>query len=142
LNRGQNLKYAPYAFTECGAVMLASVLKSRIAIEASIQVVRAFVQLRTLAALHDELAEKLEALEARYDEQFRAVFEAIRAVDTPGEHAERADRFLAPRERRTPRWRRGCQWRSEASARQAHRHVRPEWQTPRCDESGACGRRE
>jgi hypothetical protein len=53
--------------------MLASVLKSAVAVDASIQVVRAFVRLRALAAAHQELAEKLDALEAKYDEQFRAV---------------------------------------------------------------------
>src|SRR5947209_3552584 len=48
LKRGRNLKYAPYAFTEHGAVMLAAVLNSPVAIDASIQVVRAFVRLRAL----------------------------------------------------------------------------------------------
>lgn len=63
LKRGQNIKYAPYSFTEHGAVMLASVLNSPVAIEASIQVVRAFVRLRTILAVHQEFAQKLEALE-------------------------------------------------------------------------------
>jgi hypothetical protein len=73
----------PYAFTEHGAVMLASVLKSAVAVDASIQVVRAFVRLRALAAAHEELAEKLDALKAKYEEQFRVVFEAIRELMTP-----------------------------------------------------------
>lgn len=83
LNRGQNLKYAPYAFTEHGAVMLAAVLNSPVAIAASIQVVRAFVQLRAMVAVHDELGQKLEALERRFDHQFRVVFEAIRQLMQP-----------------------------------------------------------
>ena len=52
-------RYRPYAFTEHGAVMLASVLNSKIAVEASIQVVRAFVRLRQVSATHKELAAKL-----------------------------------------------------------------------------------
>ncbi|MGE3511199.1 MAG: ORF6N domain-containing protein [Vicinamibacterales bacterium] len=68
LKRGANVKYAPYAFTEHGAVMLASVLDSPVAITASIQVVRAFVHLRALVAAHDELATKLDALEQKFDQ--------------------------------------------------------------------------
>ncbi len=70
-------RFLPYAFTEHGAVMLASVLNSPIAIEASIRVVKAFVRLRTILAIHQELAQKLETLERKYeehDEQFKTVF--------------------------------------------------------------------
>lgn len=73
----------PYAFTEHGALMLASVLNSRRAIEASIFVVRAFVRLRQLLAGHAELARKLDALEKKYDAQFRVVFDAIRQLMEP-----------------------------------------------------------
>ena len=83
LKRGQNLKYAPYAFTEHGAVMLAAVLNSPVAVEASIQVVRAFVHLRAMVAVHAELAQKLDALEHKFDHQFSVVFEAIRQLMTP-----------------------------------------------------------
>jgi hypothetical protein len=83
LKRGQNVKYAPFAFTEHGAVMLASVLKSPVAIEASIHVVRAFVRMRTLLAAHQELVDKLDALEQRYDSQFKVVFDAIRQLMAP-----------------------------------------------------------
>ena len=83
LKRGRNVKYAPFAFTEHGAVMLASVLNSPAAIEASLHVVRAFVRLRELLAGHKELAEKLDALEKKYDHQFKAVFEAIRQLMNP-----------------------------------------------------------
>ena len=61
LKKGQNIKYAPLVFTEHGAVMLASVLNSKIAVEASIKVVRAFVRLRSVLAAHKELAKKLDA---------------------------------------------------------------------------------
>lgn len=73
----------PNAFTEHGAVMLASVLNSPIAVEASVQVVRAFVQLRSMLAAHAELARKLGELERKYDAQFRVVFDAIRELMQP-----------------------------------------------------------
>jgi phage regulator Rha-like protein len=79
-------RYRPYAFTEHGAVMLASVLNSKIAVEASIQVVRAFVRLRQMLATHKELAAKLAELESRldaHDENITAVFEAIRQLMKP-----------------------------------------------------------
>ncbi|HOP08411.1 MAG TPA: ORF6N domain-containing protein [candidate division Zixibacteria bacterium] len=75
----------PYAFTEHGAVMLASVLNSDIAVNASIQVVRAFVRLRRLLESHEALARKLDNLEKKYDSQFQTVFEAIRQLMIPPE---------------------------------------------------------
>ncbi len=79
----------PYAFTEHGALMLASVLNSQRAIEASIFVVRAFVRLRQLLAGHADLARKLDALEKKYDAQFRVVFDAIRQLMEPPPEAKR-----------------------------------------------------
>jgi len=76
-------RFPPYAFTEHGTVMLANVLKSHTAIHASIQVVRAFVRLREILATHKDLAEKLEALEKKYDRQFKIVFDAIRQLMKP-----------------------------------------------------------
>ena len=73
----------PYAFTEHGAVMVASVLNSPIAIETSIQVVRAFVRLREMLASHKELSRRLDELEQKYDKQFAVVFDAIRQLMTP-----------------------------------------------------------
>ncbi|WP_422350819.1 ORF6N domain-containing protein [Flagellimonas sp.] len=72
----------PYAFTEHGTVMLASVLKSKIAIEASIQIVKAFVKFREILASQAELAKKIDELENKYDDQFKQVFEAIRQLMT------------------------------------------------------------
>ena len=69
-------RYFPYVFIEHGAVMLASVLKSQIAVDASIQVVRAFVQIRTILLLHSHLAERIEELEQtvdKHDEKFKVV---------------------------------------------------------------------
>jgi hypothetical protein len=84
----KKLKYSPnlpYAFTEHGAIMLASVLNSSTAIQTSIQIVRAFVRLRQILTSNRELAQKLAALEKKYDEQFKVVFDAIRQLMTPPE---------------------------------------------------------
>jgi hypothetical protein len=93
LERGGHLKYRPYAFTEHGALMLASILKSPIAVAASIQVVRAFVRLRQMVLSHDVFRARLAAIERRledHDEKFAAVFEAIRALmDADEEQAKR-----------------------------------------------------
>src|SRR5256714_11063643 len=78
--RGQHRKYLPYAFTEHGAIMAASVLNSHRAIEASVYVVRAFVRLRELIASNKELAKRLDELEKKYDSQFKVVFDAIREL--------------------------------------------------------------
>ncbi len=61
--RGQHRKYRPYAFTEHGVIMAAMVLSSPRAVEVSVYVVRAFVQLREFAHSHRDLAQRLEALE-------------------------------------------------------------------------------
>jgi hypothetical protein len=79
----------PYAFTEHGAIMLASVLNSPAAVQASIQVVRAFVKLRQMLASNAELARKLNTLEKKYDSQFKIVFDAIRQLMTPPEKPKR-----------------------------------------------------
>jgi hypothetical protein len=87
--RGRHRKYAPYAFTEHGAVMLASILNSSVAVKASILVVRAFVNLRIALGAHRELARKITELENKYDHQFRVVFEVIRQLDGPGRRSPR-----------------------------------------------------
>lgn len=80
----------PYAFTEHGTVMLASVLNSPKAVHASIQVVKAFVRLRELALASKDMAKKLDALEEKYDKQFAMVFDAVRRLMTgPQKSGER-----------------------------------------------------
>ncbi len=94
LKRGQHIKYLPYAFTEHGAIMAAMVLNSPQAVRMSVFVVRAFVRLRALLFSHEALARKLEELEARYDAQFKAVFDAIRELmEPPVEEAKRITGF-------------------------------------------------
>ena len=79
------LRYSPMAFTEQGVAMLSSVLKSERAIEVNIAIMRAFVRLRQILASHEDLARKLEEIETKYDEQFKVVFDAIRALMAPPE---------------------------------------------------------
>lgn len=88
MKRGQNLKYLPYAFTEHGAIMAATVLNSETAVEMSVAIVRAFVQLRELLATHRELAAKLVQLERKlegHDVAIANLFEAIRQLLGAGE---------------------------------------------------------
>jgi len=78
-------RYPPYAFTEQGVAMLSTVLNSERAIEVNIHIMRAFVKLREMIASNKELARKLDALEKKYDAQFKVVFDAIRQLMTPPE---------------------------------------------------------
>jgi hypothetical protein len=77
---------APYAFTELGVAMLSSVLKSERAVLVNIEIMRAFARLRRLLGSHADLARKLEALEKKYDAQFKVVFDAIRQLMEPPEN--------------------------------------------------------
>jgi hypothetical protein len=79
----------PYAFTEQGVAMLSSVLRSRRAVLVNIEIMRAFVKLRQILAGHADLARKLDALEKKYDSQFRVVFDAIRQLMIPPEKTKR-----------------------------------------------------
>jgi hypothetical protein len=81
--RGAHRKYRPYAFTEQGVAMLSSVLRSPRAVQVNIEIMRAFVRLRQMLASHADLARKLDALEKKYDVQFKVVFDAIRELMTP-----------------------------------------------------------
>jgi hypothetical protein len=71
LPHGKHRKYPPLAFTEQGAVLV------------NVEIMRAFVRLRQMLASHADLARKVEALEKRYDGQFKVVFEAIRELMAP-----------------------------------------------------------
>jgi hypothetical protein len=79
-------KALPFAFTEHGAIMAAAVLNSSRAVDVSIFVVRAFVQLREVIAGHGELARKIDELErtlSDHDEQILALVEAIKQLMDP-----------------------------------------------------------
>jgi hypothetical protein len=73
-------RHRPYAFTEQGVAMLSSVLHSPRAVAVNIEIMRAFVRLRRWLLENRELAERLDALERRYDGQFKVVFDAIREL--------------------------------------------------------------
>nr|WP_255428245.1 ORF6N domain-containing protein [Ramlibacter cellulosilyticus] len=107
-------RYRPRAFTEHGAIMAASVLNSPRAIEVSMYVVRAFVRLRELAANHQELAKRLDALEEKTEAlalqhdtfsrntrvQLKQVFDALREMMTPPEPTKRPIGFVPPEEKK------------------------------------------
>ncbi len=79
-------RFLPYAFTEHGAIMLASVLNTSQAIDASVYVVRAFVRMREVLLAHKAVAQKLEALErktAGHDDDIKALVRAIRQLMVP-----------------------------------------------------------
>ncbi len=78
--RGQHRKYLPYVFTEHGAIMAATILNSPRAIEMSVYVVRAFVQLREMLASNKELARRFAQLETRLDKKLSTHDEAIAAI--------------------------------------------------------------
>jgi hypothetical protein len=92
-------RYPPYAFTEQGVAMLSSVLRSPRAIRVNIEIMRAFVRLRQMIASHAELARKLEALEKKYDAQFKVVFDAIRRLMAPPTEKKRPIGFHTKREK-------------------------------------------
>jgi hypothetical protein len=94
--RGKYAKYRPYAFTEQGVAMLASVLRSPRAVAVNIEIVRAFVRLRQLLSTNADLARKLAALERRYDAQFKEVFDAIRQLMTPADPPKKRRIGFAP----------------------------------------------
>ena len=84
----------PYAFTEQGVAMLSGELKSPRADAVNIEIMRAFVQLRGMLASNAALSRKLAALERRFDEQFKIVFDAIRQMMAPPEPKKRRIGFI------------------------------------------------
>ena len=89
LKRGQHSKYLPFVFTEQGVAMLSSVLKSNRAIQVNIQIMRVFIKLRQMYISHDDLKQKIIAMERKYDKQFQIVFEAIKQLLEEDEKPER-----------------------------------------------------
>lgn len=96
----RRLKFSPtlpYAFTEHGTIMVASVLNSPRAIEVSVYVVRAFIKLREMLGSHKKLALKLAELEKRIeanDDEITALFEAIRQLMEPPAKSEKRIGFF------------------------------------------------
>lgn len=92
-------RYLPHAFTEHGAIMAATVLNSKRAIEMSVFVVRAFVQMRQSLVVNQHVVSKLSELEARldsHDAEIQDLVDAIRELLTPLPANNRRIGFEAP----------------------------------------------
>jgi hypothetical protein len=92
-------RYLPYAFTEHGAIMAATVLNSKRAIEMSVFVVRAFVRMREILAKNRQLAAKISELDRRlegYDSAIQDIMEAIRELMLPQAPSKRKIGFQLP----------------------------------------------
>jgi phage regulator Rha-like protein len=90
------LRYLPYAFTEQGVAMLSSVLNSKRAVQVNIQIMRTFIKLREMLLAHKELRQKIEAMERKYDYQFKIVFDAIKKLLEPPEKPKGKIGFRKP----------------------------------------------
>ena len=96
--RGQHRKYLPYVFTEHGAIMAATILNSPKAVEMSVFIVRAFVQLREMLSSNAELAAKLLELERKvsgHDQAIAGLIDAIRQLMMPATGKSRPIGFTA-----------------------------------------------
>ena len=67
LNRGQNIKFLPFVFTEHGVLMLSSVLRSEQAVQVNIQIMRVYSKMKELLMMHKDILVKLEQLEKKTD---------------------------------------------------------------------------
>lgn len=95
--RGTNIKYPPFAFTEHGAVMLATILNSPTAVDASIIVVRAFVKMRSVLALHKDVAKRIDELAkltAEHDREFNVVFQLLGEIMGDSKYLKRKIGFI------------------------------------------------
>jgi hypothetical protein len=95
----KGLRYPPMAFTEQGVSMLSIVLHSKRAIAVNVQIMRTFVRLRRMLASNAELAKKLAELEQKYDNQFKAVFDAIRQLMLPPDPKRKQIGFRAAKKK-------------------------------------------
>lgn len=96
LKQGQHAKYAPFAFTEHGILMLANVLRSERAIAVGIHIIRVFTRMREVLLSNRDVLQKLEQLEARiggHDEEIQALFDPLTAMVSPTEQQRKAIGF-------------------------------------------------
>lgn len=104
-NKGRGgRRYSPNVFTEHGAVMLASILNSPTAIAASIKVVRAFIKMRSILTLHQDLAERLEKLEKttdRHDQNFAVVSQLLSEIFRDPKLLKRRIGFIEEKKKKT-----------------------------------------
>ena len=95
----RNVRFLPYAFTEHGAIMAATVLNSERAVEMSVFVVRAFVRLREMLSTNQQLSGKIDELERRldtHDASIQELIEAIRELMEPPPASGRPIGFQLP----------------------------------------------
>jgi hypothetical protein len=90
------LRKSPLVFTEHGVAMLSSVLQSDRAVQVNIAIVRTFARLRQILATHKELGERLVAMEKKYDQQFKVVFDILEQLMEPPEPAKHPMGFVGP----------------------------------------------
>jgi hypothetical protein len=90
------LRKSPLVFTEHGVAMLSSVLQSDRAVQVNIAIVRTFARLRQILATHKELGERLAAMEKKYDQQFKVVFDILRQLMEPLAPAKHPIGFVGP----------------------------------------------
>lgn len=82
--QGGNIKYLPYAFTEQGVAMLSAVLRSDIAVQVSIQIMNAFIEMRKFIANHNGLFQRMEGIERKQietDQKFEQIFKALESKE-------------------------------------------------------------
>ena len=82
-------RYAPYVFTKQGVAMLSSVLRSKRAIQFSVQIMRTFVQFHRIFTENKALEKRLIELEQKYDKKFKVVFDAIGQLMLPSKNTEK-----------------------------------------------------
>jgi|SRR5690606_9301454 len=73
----RNLNVTPFAFTEHGVTMLASILRSKKAIQTNIAIVEAFISLKEFALTYKDLSDKLKEMETKYEQNFNDIYQAI-----------------------------------------------------------------
>ena len=76
--RKRNIAAIPYAFTEHGVTMMASILKSEKAIQMNIAIVEAFIALKKYSHNYNTISKKLQKLERKYNRQFKDVYDALK----------------------------------------------------------------
>jgi len=98
-------RYAPYVFTEQGVAMLSSVLRSERAVAVNIAIMRAFVEMRRVAASYDAVERRLDDLEretqaklGKHDQQLETIFNALRQLISPPPRPRRRIGFAPPEE--------------------------------------------
>jgi hypothetical protein len=97
---GVGRRYAPFAFTEHGVLMLSSVLNSERAIQVNIQIMRIYSKLKGMIMDHKDILLKLEKLEgkmSKHDENFKIVFDYLRELLNPKTEPMRKIGFKVPK---------------------------------------------